>query len=108
MNAKRATVAGLIVFSILSLADLCLTWVLIRYSGGRVQESNPLAQAWLAKHGWQGMVGFKMATISVFLAVVFVVSCYRPRTSLVLVLFACLSVGSVVLYSCHLLVRAFG
>ncbi len=108
MNVKNATVAGLVVFSILSLVDLCLTWVLIRYSGGRVVESNPVAQAWLAKHGWQGMIGFKIATISVFLAVVFVVSYHRPRTGLGLVVFACLSVGCVVLYSCHLLVRAFG
>ena len=72
MSLKSATVIGLLVFSILSVADLSLTWVLIEYSGGRVRESNPVAHAWLEAFGWHGLVWFKAITMLVVAMVVLV------------------------------------
>src|SRR6478609_3973805 len=99
MTIKSATVAGLILFLILSLSDLCLTWMLIRHGGGRVYESNPVAHAWLRGYGWHGLAGFKGLTVLVFAAAVLVLLRHRPRAGLVLVTFACVAVGWVVLYS---------
>lgn len=108
MKITIATVLGLVLFALLSLADLGLTWVLIRHGGGRVRESNPVALAWLAGYGWHGLAGFKAATVLVFSGVVVVLVRRRPRAGLLLVLFACFAVGSVVYYSCQLLYRTFG
>jgi hypothetical protein len=108
MSLKNATLIGLLVFSILSLADLTLTWVLIEYSGGRVRESNPVADAWLAVFGWHGLVWFKAITMLVVGMVVLVLLRHRPRTGFVLVSFACLAVGAVVLYSYQMLNRVLG
>jgi hypothetical protein len=101
-------VAGLILFLILSLSDLCLTWILIRRGEGRVYESNPVAHAWLTGYGWHGLIGFKGATVLVFAAVVLMLLRYRPRASLVLVMFGCVAVGWVVLYSYRMLPHVFG
>lgn len=108
MSVKTATMVGLVLFGLLSVTDLCLTWMLIRHSGGRVYESNPLAHAWLAGYGWHGLIGFKSATVLVFATVVLVLLRYRPRAGLALVTFACLAVGWVVLYSYRMLPRVFG
>jgi hypothetical protein len=107
MNTKNVTLIGLVLFCILSFADLGLTWVLIQHGGGRVRESNPVAGAWLAGYGWHGLAWFKFATILVFATVALVLVRYRPRTGLLLVMFACLAVGWVVLYSYRLLPQAF-
>ena len=108
MSLKSATVIGLLVFSILSVADLSLTWVLIEYSGGRVRESNPVAHAWLEAFGWHGLVWFKAITMLVVAMVVLVLIRYRPRMGLVLVTFASLAVGAVVAYSYQMLNRVLG
>src|SRR5262249_1583804 len=102
------TVLGLVFFSLLSLADLSLTWLLIVKGAGRVRESNPVAHAWLAGYGWHGLAAFKATTMLIFALVVVVLMRRPPRTGLLLVMFACLTVGSVVFYSYHLLHRAFG
>jgi hypothetical protein len=108
MSLKSATVIGLFVFTMLSVADLTLTWLLIEYSGGRVRESNPVAHAWLIDFGWHGLVWFKAITMLVVVTVVLVLVRYRPRTGLWLVTFACLAVGGVVLYSYQMLHRVLG
>jgi hypothetical protein len=106
MRVKIATVVGLVLFCILSLADLGLTWKLIRHGDGRVYESNPVARAWLTAYDWQGLVGFKVATMLILAAVVLLLVRYRPKAGLLLVIFSCVAVGWVVLYSYRLVPHA--
>jgi hypothetical protein len=108
MTLKRATIIGLLVFCILSLADLALTWALIEYSGGRVRESNPVAHAWLELFGWHGLIWFKATTMLVVAMAVLVLLRYRPRMGFLLVTFASLAVGAVVLYSYQMLNQVLG
>jgi hypothetical protein len=108
MSLKNATLIGLFAYSLLSLTDLTLTWVLIEYGGGRVRESNPVAHAWLAGFGWHGLIWFKATTMFVVAMVVLVLIRHRPRTGLILVSFACMAVGSVVLYSYQMLNKVLG
>jgi len=108
MNAKNLSACGLLLFVLLSLADLYFTWLIIQSSGGRINEGNPFAKAWLQHYGWQGLVAFKIAAITVVAGVVLVVARYRPRTSAALVAFACLAVCYVLYYSYQLQMRAMG
>jgi hypothetical protein len=103
MSIKALTAAGLIVFLALSLTDLVFTWVLIRHGGGRVQEGNPIASAWLMQFGWNGLAIFKLILMAVVVVIVALLSRNHPRTGLAVVLFGCLAVGLVVLYSYQLL-----
>ncbi len=106
MNAKILSAYGLALFVLLSLADLYITWLIIQNSGGHINEGNPFAKAWLERFGWQGLVIFKIAAITVVVGVVLVVARYRPRTSAALVSFACLAVFFVLYYSYQLQMQA--
>jgi hypothetical protein len=46
-------------FLILSLGDLALTWILLRYRAGLVYEGNPLAAWCLNSFGWAGVATLK-------------------------------------------------
>jgi hypothetical protein len=61
---------GLALFVALSVTDFALTYALIQVSGGAVYEANPVAAVWLEQYGWNGLAGFKAATVVVFLAAV--------------------------------------
>src|SRR5437868_15457445 len=89
----------LIIFLLLSGADLFLTWQLLRQSGGQFYESNPVASAWLATYGWIGLIIFKVAMVAMIGLLAIYISLYRPRTSNFILVFACLVTGGVVLYS---------
>jgi hypothetical protein len=92
----------LVVFNLLSGADLWLTWRLMRQGGGLIYECNPVASASLACFGWTGLVVFK-ATMVAFIGVVAVfISLSRPKTSGRILLFGCLVTACVVTYSCYL------
>ncbi len=93
----------LLVFVLLGIADLGLTWKLIHDGHGHVYESNPVAGAWLESYGWTGLAVFKaLAMLLVGLSAVYV-SWYRPRTGRRLLTFGCLVTGAVVVYSGFLL-----
>ena len=62
---KRICAAGLAVFLALSLTDFVQTFALITGSDGAVYEANPIADAWLAKHGWTGLAAFKAGIVLV-------------------------------------------
>jgi hypothetical protein len=83
----------------LSVADLALTYALIRDGDGQVYESNPIAEAWLSAYGWSGLVLFKLLIILIVAALAAVVSLSRPRTGGHILTFACLAVAVVVAYS---------
>jgi hypothetical protein len=97
----RALVA---VFLALNLLDLFLTWLLLERAGG-FYEANPLAAAVLTRHGWQGMVGFKLLITAGVLGVGFLALRRRPRAGVFLFAGGCAILLTVVGYSSFLLAR---
>jgi hypothetical protein len=98
----------LFVFLLLSLADLFLTWKLIHAGDGRVLESNPVAGWWLTSYGWAGMAAFKLATVVLVGGLAGTIAYWRPRTSELLLVFACGALSTVVLSSALLARSAEG
>src|SRR5262245_50624935 len=86
-------------FVLLSCADLALTCSLLHFSDGEVYEANGLAAEVLARYGQGGLAGFKALLVLTVGARVSVVAAYRPRAARRLAVFACLTVGGVVVYS---------
>ena len=89
----------MLTYATLSLVDLYLTYTLVQSSGGLVYESNPVANAWLARYGWTGLAVFKLAAMLLVTLVVTYISCYRPQTADRILRFACCAVAFVVVYS---------
>src|SRR5262249_61113474 len=98
MGARSVGFAGLVLFGLLSFLDLYLSWQ-VGPRSGRIPEGNPIAGAWLRKFGWQGLIVFKLAAMTVLAASVLILYRRRPMTAAAVVVFACLAVGSVALYS---------
>lgn len=92
----------LFLFTALSLADLGMTVYLLHQGQGRIYESNPVANAWLAAFGWIGLAMFKAVTVLMVAGIAVFVSRSRPRTGGGILKFGCLATGGVVLYSCLL------
>jgi hypothetical protein len=92
----------LLLFVLLSLSDLGLTWLLVERGAGEVYESNPLAGWWLAAFGWLGLAAFKAGTVVTVAGLALWVSRYRPAAGNLILVFACSAVGCVVGYSCYL------
>jgi hypothetical protein len=92
-----------LLFFLFSIIDFCLTFMLIRQSGGRIFEGNPIASAWLADYGWGGLVIYKLIAILGVATLIIIISGRRPRTAVALAAYACLAAGCVVLYSQTLL-----
>src|SRR5215831_6550499 len=88
----------LLLFGLLSLADLFLTLRLLAHSGA-VYESNPLARWWLARHGWLGLACFKAATVLVVVGLAGAITRRRPRAGGRVLGFACAALALVVCYS---------
>jgi hypothetical protein len=99
MNGKILHPRKLLLFAGLSLADLVLTWLLVRRSDGLVYEGNPVAGWWLEHHGWLGLAGFKSGLVLLVIGLSLLISRYRPRFSGLLLGFACSAVAGVLVYS---------
>jgi hypothetical protein len=93
------------VFLALSVLDLGLTWYLLEKPGGSCYEANPLAAKVLAKWGWWGLCGYKLACAGTVLAVAAFVSRRRPWLGRRLLAVGCPVVALVVGYSLLLLVH---
>jgi tryptophan-rich sensory protein len=89
----------------LSLLDLVLTGIVLRYSDGKIYESNPIAGEWLTQYGWKGLVIFKIVGLLLVSWVSIFVSTRSPKTGRRLLTFACIAVGLVVVYSWYLLMK---
>ena len=92
----------LLLFLLLSLSDLGLTWLLVERGGGAVYESNPLADWWLSRYGWVGLAAFKVLTVLAVVGLTAVVSRSRPRAGGLILSVACSALALVVGYSCYL------
>lgn len=100
----RIPLIRLSLYVCLSLLDLLLTGIVLRYSDGKIYESNPIAAAWL-QYGWQGLVIFKVLGLLLVSLVSVFVSMRSPSTGRRLLTFACIAVGLVVVYSWYLLMK---
>jgi hypothetical protein len=92
----------LALFVFLSLADLLLTWGLVRNGDGVVYESNPVARWLLTGYGWLGLTAFKLAAVVLVVGLARVISRRRPRTGDCVLSFACAALTLVVAYSTSL------
>ena len=105
MSNRTLRLCLLILFVVLSLADLLLTGYLlnksqvIHKSNEVIYEGNPIANAWLLRFGWRGLVIFKALAMWVVGGVALYVSSYRPRLGAFVLVFACLVVSAVLFYS---------
>lgn len=106
MRIRTVPAAGIVLFAGLSLADLSLTRIILHDGGGAAGEVNPFARAWLEQHGWAGFATFKIAAMLLVMAITVFLFLSAPRWGRRVLAFACLSVGSVVLYSVCLLTMA--
>lgn len=91
-----------LLFVLLSLADLLLTWWLLDHSRGQVYERNPIALWWLTHHGWLGMIAFKASVVLLVLGLAAIISRSRPRSGGFVLRFACSALLLVVFYSASL------
>jgi hypothetical protein len=83
-----------------------MTWWLVQGSSGHIYESNPFANAWLARFGWLGLVVYKALAMGLVGGVAVFVAHYRPRVAGRLLVFACAMTAGVVVYSGYLSVSA--
>lgn len=95
----KLPVRRLFLFQLLSLADLFLTWHLLKRGSGRFYESNPLAEACYTSYGWLGLALFKLSAVLLVGALAVYISWHRPQVGARLLLFACSLMAGVVLYS---------
>ena len=89
-------------FVLLSLADLVLTWALIRDDLGHVYESNPVAAWCLHRQGWAGLAMFKVLMVLTSIGLSIAISRRRPRTGGSILILGCVITACVVLYSSYL------
>jgi Domain of unknown function (DUF5658) len=91
-----------ILFVLLSVSDLVMTWWLLQESGRVTAESNPIADWWLSRYGWLGLAGFKMSLVLVVIGLTRIISRQRPRAAGHVLCFGCAILGLVLLYSAAL------
>lgn len=104
-SPRKIPLVRLCLYVALSIFDLILTGEVLRLSGGKIYESNPLAQTWLQDYGWPGLVFFKVVMLLLVSSVAVFVSVRKPATGTRLLTFACVVVGLVVVYSWYLLMK---
>ena len=102
MRGKALPTGHLVLFGVLSLLDLFLTWRLLEHHEGLVYESNVVARWFLEGYGWLGLAALKVASVLVVVGLAAWVSRWRPRTGRWVLTFACSAVALVVVYSCLL------
>jgi hypothetical protein len=90
----------------LSAVDFVFTFALIRLSDGMVYESNPIAAAFLDRHGWLGLAAFKLAGVLVFVVAVSMVMVRKRWVGAAVAAFGCGVLISVVSYSHQMLQEA--
>jgi hypothetical protein len=88
-----------ILFVLLSLADLVLTWWLLGHADGQVYEANPVARWWLEWLGAAGLACFKGAAVLLVLVLVALIAHFRPCAAGRILGLGCAILGFVVLYS---------
>ena len=89
-------------FILVGVLDIFLTYMLLRF--GAV-EANPIANFFLARWGFNGMIAFKMVSIALVSVIAQVIAQFQMTTARKLLIYGTVVVGIVVLYSTLLLAR---
>ena len=95
----RGLARWMVVFVALSALDFFLTWRLLQTTHLSTFEANPIAALVLEQFGWLGMGLLKLASLTVVLGVVVVLSRWRPAIGRRLLVLCCMVVLAVVGYS---------
>jgi hypothetical protein len=94
-------------FVLASALDFALTWYLIAHYSGSTRmgfiESNPIARYFLYSWGFDGLVWFKVGTVSFVVAICQVIAARRVDVARRVLVFATFVVLAVVAYSVMLL-----
>jgi Domain of unknown function (DUF5658) len=102
---ERSALEGeIIALTLLSLADLMVTYHLLR-SGPAFYESNPVAQLVFARWNIAGMAAFKFGMVGFVVVAGEIVERHRPGLGRFVVLIGCIASAAVVCYGLRL---AFG
>ena len=102
MSLRRYCWIGLCLYAALSVADWTLTYTLLETHPG-ASESNPVAAAFLEKHGWSGLAVFKALVVAVFAGAVVLILNRRPNVAAVVTTLGCAALVWVTTYSQGLL-----
>ncbi len=94
------------VFILANALDVFVTYILLNFEGFR--ESNSVANYFLLKYGFKGMVYFKFALVAFVTVIAQIVALHRPRTARYLLNAGSAVVLLVVFYSLWLFVNHSG
>lgn len=94
-------------FILVNALDVAMTYVLLNHSP-EFQESNQIANYFLGRWGFRGMIYFKFALVAFVTVIAQVIAMTRPRTAKWLLIVGTAIVGSVVIYSAYLWIRFSG
>ncbi|HEV8060668.1 MAG TPA: DUF5658 family protein [Gemmataceae bacterium] len=103
MYLRLLPLPSLTLFSILSACDVLFTWLLMQWPNGKFQEANPIADAWLNRYGWSGLLAYKALAAGTVLGASLYIGHSQPRKADRLLTTGCLLVGGVLLYSYYLI-----
>lgn len=96
-------------FVLVSALDLMMTWLLLYRSegapGGRIVESNPLANYFLLRWGLKGLVGFKFAVVLFVCLLAQFIALHDVKKAGFVLKIGTLVISAVVVYSFHLYLR---
>ena len=94
-------------FILVNALDVFMTYVLLNH-GPEFQESNPLANSFLTRYGFKGMVYFKFIMVGFVTVVAQLIARTHPTTARWLLIAGSLVVSGVVIFSCYLWVQHSG
>jgi Domain of unknown function (DUF5658) len=95
---RRLLILPLALFTLLSGADLFLTWRLLARGLPSVCEYNPVAAWVLGWFGWSGLTVFKAMAAGVVVAAALAIAARRPRAACGVLAFGCITLAAVVFY----------
>jgi hypothetical protein len=96
--------AETVLYLLLSIADLLITYFLLRQQGRGVEfvEANPVAREIIHHWGPRGMVYFKFGMVAFIVLITQIIARYRPFTARLVLFFAIAMMVYVVVYSVRL------
>ena len=96
-------------FVLASAMDFLMTWLLLNYQSGSSHiefvESNFVARYFLYSWGFNGLIGFKVATVAMVAVICQIIARHRREVARRLLQFATVAAMLVVVYSVVLLFR---
>ena len=100
-------------FILVSFLDLCMTYLLLRYSAQErlnsvIVESNSLAKFFFDNWGFKGVVYYKFSMVAVVVVIVQIIARRKLTTARVLLNAGTIVVAAVVIYSLTLYLRTGG